>query len=85
MPSVINATSGALKASSIKTCPDGYEYGYHGDGHWHFAEKRGKQYYAQGEAQYAIENAEINWNNVVQRFAFNAINTNSYTYDELVE
>ena len=50
MPSVINATSGALKASSIKTCPDGYEYGYHGDGHWHFAEKRGKQYYAQGEA-----------------------------------
>lgn len=36
------ATSGALRKSSIKTCPNGITYGLHGDGaggtHWHQAE-----------------------------------------------
>ena len=36
----ISATSGALKKDSIKTCPDGITYGYHGKNeHWHVAEK----------------------------------------------
>lgn len=35
-----NASSGALKKDSIKTCPNGVTYGYHGkDNHWHEAEK----------------------------------------------
>lgn len=35
----IYASSGALKKNSIKTCPDGKTYGYHGsDKHWHEAE-----------------------------------------------
>ena len=34
------ASSGALKKASIKKCPDGLHYGYHGkDNHWHQAEK----------------------------------------------
>lgn len=33
-----HATSGFLKAASIKTCPNGSTYGYHGsDNHWHAA------------------------------------------------
>ena len=33
------ASSGALKKKSIKTCPNGVTYGYHGsDNHWHVAE-----------------------------------------------
>lgn len=36
----MSASSGALKQKSIKTCPNGKTYGYHGkDNHWHEAEK----------------------------------------------
>lgn len=36
----VNASSGALKKNSIKTCPNGKIYGYHGkDNHWHEAER----------------------------------------------
>ena len=35
-----NASAGALKGDSIKTCPNGKIYGYHGsDRHWHEAKK----------------------------------------------
>ena len=34
------ASSGALRKNSIKTCPNGVTYGYHGnDKHWHVAER----------------------------------------------
>ncbi len=40
LPNNVLATSGALKSNSIKTCPNGITYGYHGsDNHWHVAEK----------------------------------------------
>lgn len=36
----VHASSGALKKNSIKKCPDGLTYGYHGkDKHWHRAEQ----------------------------------------------
>jgi len=41
----VYATSGALKKKSIKKCPNGVTYGYHGSGskkHWHIAEKAPK-------------------------------------------
>lgn len=46
IPTDINATSGALRKNSIKTCPNGIKYGYHSDGkggtHWHKAESHPK-------------------------------------------
>ena len=40
LPCGVSASSGALKKDSIKTCPNGVTYGYHGpDNHWHVAEK----------------------------------------------
>lgn len=40
---IVCATSGALRKSSIKTCPNGITYGYHGSNkHWHVAEKFSK-------------------------------------------
>lgn len=41
----VNASSGALRKNSIKTCPDGIVYGYHGSNgktHWHKAVKSEK-------------------------------------------
>ena len=36
------ASSGGLKKASIKTCPNGVTYGYHGDdNHWHVAKPNG--------------------------------------------
>lgn len=54
---VVEATPGALRGSSIKTCPNGITYGLHSDGHggthWHEAAKNGKnQYYPTGETTY---------------------------------
>ena len=49
----VYASSGALKKSSIKTCPDGITYGSHkGEGtlHYHKATYNGKQYYPDGNA-----------------------------------
>lgn len=49
----VNATSGYLKKSSIKTC-NGVTYGKHGDGHWHVAVKNGDgRYNASGDAIYS--------------------------------
>lgn len=42
------ATSGALTGSSIVSC-NGQNYGSHGDGHWHIAERRDNRWYAVGE------------------------------------
>lgn len=47
----VYASSGALRKSSIKTCPDGITYGSHkGEGtlHYHKATYNGKQYYPDG-------------------------------------
>lgn len=49
----VYASSGALRKSSIKTCPDGITYGSHkGEGtlHYHKATYNGKQYYPDGNA-----------------------------------
>ena len=49
----VYASSGALRKSSIKTCPDGITYGSHkGEGtiHYHKAIYKGKQYYLDGNA-----------------------------------
>lgn len=49
----VYASSGALRKSSIKTCPDGITYGSHkGEGtiHYHKAIYKGKQYYPDGNA-----------------------------------
>ena len=53
----VNASPGTLKNYSIKTCPNGKIYGYHGDdNHWHEATakqgKRGISYYPKGSAIY---------------------------------
>ena len=52
------ASSGALKSSSIKTCPNGKTYGYHGkDNHWHEAKytprEKGSNYTAIGSPIYS--------------------------------
>lgn len=56
LPVNVNATGGALKKSTIKTCPNGITYGLHSDGkggtHWHVAITNGKNYYPNGEAIY---------------------------------
>ena len=42
LPFNVSASSGALRKSSIKMCPDGNYYGYHGSNgsvHWHLARK----------------------------------------------
>ena len=54
---IVNATSGALKSNSVKTCPNGKLYGYHGnDKHWHEAEytprDKGSNYTAIGDPIY---------------------------------
>lgn len=54
---IVNATSGALKEKSIKTC-NGKTYGYHGsDNHWHEAKytprDRGSNYTAIGSPIYS--------------------------------
>ena len=49
----VYASSGALRKSSIKTCPDGITYGSHkGEGtlHYHKAIYKGKRYYPDGNA-----------------------------------
>lgn len=49
----VYASSGALRKSSIKTCPDGITYGSHKGGgtlHYHKATYNGKQYYPDGNA-----------------------------------
>lgn len=49
----VYASSGALRKSSIKTCPDGITYGSHkGEDtlHYHKATYNGKQYYPDGNA-----------------------------------
>lgn len=49
----VNATSGKLRSSSIKTC-NGVTYGQHGsDNHWHVAVKRDSGYYPDGSAIYS--------------------------------
>ena len=68
IPNNVYATSGALVSSSIKTCPDGKTYGYHGSPrHWHEAEytprEKGSNYSAIGSPIYddpcKIENVPI--------------------------
>ncbi len=54
----VTASSGALKSHSIKTCPNGKMYGYHGsDNHWHEAEytprDKGSNYTAVGSPIYS--------------------------------
>lgn len=54
LPLNINATGGALRKATIKTCPNGITYGLHGDGeggtHWHISVTNGTNYYPDGEA-----------------------------------
>ena len=50
-PSIVFATSGALKGGTIQYC-NGKTYGYHSN-HWHVAVKRGEKYYASGSAIYS--------------------------------
>ena len=53
-PINVNATGGALRKSTIKTCPNEITYRLHSDGnggtHWHIAITNGKIYYSDGEA-----------------------------------
>ena len=54
----VSASSGALRNDSIKTCPDGIQYGQHGsDNHWHIAEytprDKGSNYSALGDPIYS--------------------------------
>ena len=57
LPFTVNATGGALRKNSIKTCSNGVTYGLHSDGHggthWHVAATNGKNYYATGHAIYS--------------------------------
>lgn len=49
----VNASSGALKKASIKTC-NGITYGQHSsDNHWHVAEESDGKYYATGNPIYS--------------------------------
>ncbi len=54
LPFTANATGGALRKNSIKTCPNGITYGMHSDGnggtHWHVAVTNKKNYYPSGAA-----------------------------------
>lgn len=59
----VNATSGYLKSSSIKTC-NGVTYGNHGDGHWHVAIKKDDgRYNASGDPIYSDPCADSTNNN----------------------
>ena len=51
----VQATSGALRKASIKTCSNGVTYGQHGDDdHWHVAvEKSSGKWYPDGEPIYS--------------------------------
>lgn len=49
----VNASSGALRKASIKTC-NGITYGQHSsDNHWHVAEESDGKYYATGDPIYS--------------------------------
>lgn len=49
----VNASSGQLKKSSIKTC-NGITYGQHSsDNHWHVAKEKNGRYYATGSSIYS--------------------------------